>query len=225
MKTEAIKVQQKIITVAGIELLAIKMPEGNYKISLSQLALALHLQPTQLRRLEGLQNLPVVDLKPLQSKGRKGLQSTKAVLLGNAELSDALLELTLKGNQLAGALMKALVKEAFDRRCDQAFGVQKSEKTYEDQTRDFFRQLAKETFHPLMTSKMNGSFPNNRWGTEINNVKKAVGLPLIHCGEYNREQMMLWSDTITRYNCLREMDKSHKQTLVELHRQVVERVA
>lgn len=226
MKTEALKAKEAQVTIAGVTIKGYQLPDGSYKASLSQVLEAFGISrgsATQEIRQRLVPDLATQALKVNRGKGKGSFQVNSVYLLEIELVNKVIRELAKKGNDQALDVLEALANETWQRRFDQAFGVQKTEATYEDQTREFFRQLAKETFHPLLTNKMNGSFPNNRWGTEVNNVKKAVGLPLVNVGDYNREQMMLWSDTITRYNCLREMDKSHRQALVELHRQRLER--
>lgn len=226
MKTEAVKAKVAKITIAGIELEAYQMPEGHYKLSLSQLATALELQPTQLRRLKGLQNAPVESLKVKRGKRFEGLQ---AVLVGTKEISEAAMAFALRGNKLAEALMIALVTEAFERRCDAAFGVKKTEVDYEVQTKEFYRELARKSFHPQLTSAMNGSFANNQWAKEINRFKRAAGLPVDCVDNYSKEELQVWTDAMSRYNCLTNMSNgkvkpmTHNQALEEIKRQRIDR--
>lgn len=217
--TAAINVKQATIDVAGIQLTAFQLPEGHYKLSLSQLADALGLQATQLRRSTALQNLPVQRLKLRVGRRSVPLQ---AVLLGTDEIASALLMFAAKNEKVA-ALLIALVKETFERRCDAAFGCVKTELTYEQGTREFFRELARREFHSKLTLQMVGCFHQSQWGREINAFKKACGLPLVKIDEYDRQQVETWYDGIVRYNCFRMEGATHKQALVKIHRQRIDR--
>lgn len=129
----------------------------------------------------------------------------------------------VENSTMARALFKACAKEAVDRRIDTQLGVTLTEEEREEQTRIFFRELARKSFHPQLTSAMKGSFPNNKWGVEVNRFKAVMGLPADCVDTYGEQELQLWCDGMSRYNCLREQGKTHAQTLIELHRQMLDK--
>lgn len=230
MKTEALKVTVEELTIAGFKLLSYMLSDGSYRFSLSELVKVAGVETKDAaRELAGSnvpQNLAIETVKARQRKG-----SNVPVFRGNLKVylctpeqaAQAWFWLAMQGNKPAAAISQALMAETLQRRLDFAFGVEKTEDTYEEQTKEFFRELARKSFHPQLTSAMNGSFANNRWGAEVNKFKSAAGLPLVCVDDYGKQELELWTDAMSRYNCLTNMGKSHKQALQEITRQRIDR--
>lgn len=233
MKTEAIKAKATDLVIAGIAMLAYQMPEGHYKLSLSQLAEALSVQPTQLRRLSALQNLPITALKVSYSKGLSALQNEQqrrnkgmtmqSVLLSTEDIAKALLEFTLKGNVNAAALMQALVTEAFDRRCDYAFGIKKTEVEYEASLANLYRRLRdehKKQYIPYLTHWTKVDYPNGcamNYKVRTNQLKRAGGFDdCVSVDEMTTEQLLKWNAAEIRYDAFRRAGYWHERALKEI---------
>lgn len=227
MKTEAIKAKEAEVKLAGVTIKGYQLPDGSYRASLSQVLEAFGISRGSdtyaSLGVSGVLDLGVQRLKVARSNGLRGATNINTYLLTTEQLNQVLLAITLRGVKEAGALLVATANETWQRRFDAAFGVEKTELNYDQELRDFFRELARKSFHPKLTAAMNGNIANNRWGTEVNNFKKAAGLRLVCVDEYTKDELESWSDAMSRYNCLVSMGRTHKQALVEIHRQRLDR--
>lgn len=221
MKLKPIKAKETTIIVAGLALDAYQMPEEHYKLSLSQLATKLGLQPTQLRRLPGLQLLPAESLKVKPRAGQSGLR--QAVLLGTAEISEALMEFAIRGNQSAKALMIALATETFEHRCDYAFGIKKTEVQYEASLANLYRRLRdehKKQYIPYLTHWTKVDYPKGsaiNYGVRTNQLKVAAGIRSLSPVDYmTTEELMVWNAAEIRYDAFRRAGYWHERALKEI---------
>ncbi|WP_193892316.1 hypothetical protein [Nostoc sp. LEGE 06077] len=129
------------IEIAGIEVEVFQLPSGEYVMSQTQVTEAIDLQSVYiLRFLESKQSkaLPGNDSEfyTLSVEG-----SNKPInVVPTKVVSDFWLEQVAKGNTKAFALVNACMQEALERRCDNAFGVNKTEQQYEQQTSDRLTQ-------------------------------------------------------------------------------------
>lgn len=229
MKAEAIKAKAADITLAGVTIKGYQLPDNSYRVSLSQVLEAFDISRGRLNNeILGLLGVPqsaIQSLKVARGKGLRGSTNVNVYLLTTEQLNMCLGILATRGVQNAIALLVATANETWQRRFDAAFGVQKTEVNREQELREFFRELARKSYHPQLTSAMVDSVNKGNWAREVNAFKRAVGLPLVCVDNYGKAELELWNDGMSRYNCLRAMDKTHKQALQEIYRQRQDKLA
>jgi hypothetical protein len=132
------KAKRAITAIASIEIEVFQLPNGDYVMSQSQVAIAVDLQGIYvLRFLDEKQpealpgkdywNYKIDTVK--DSQGRGGNRQIKVVSLETA--SAFWLAQAFKGNEKAQALVFACTQESLKRRADIAFGVQETHEQYE----------------------------------------------------------------------------------------------
>ncbi|MBX9257303.1 hypothetical protein H1Q63_25845 [Desmonostoc muscorum CCALA 125] len=128
------KAKRELIQIAGIEVEVFQMPNGEYVMSQTQVAEAVDTARISIVRfweVSGSKPLPGNDseLYRLAVEG-----SNKPINIIPADIvTDYWFEQAFKGNIKAKALVKACAHEALQRRCDNVFGVAKTEYQYEQQ--------------------------------------------------------------------------------------------
>jgi hypothetical protein len=138
MTTKAVRAK---ISIAGIEIEVFQLPDGEYVMSQSQVAEAVDLDAIYIRRFldkERTKYLPgkAFELDTLDVEG-----SNKPInAVPTESVSSFWLEQATKGNNKALALVAACMREALQRRCDNAFSITKTEQQYEQQTADWLEQ-------------------------------------------------------------------------------------
>jgi hypothetical protein len=138
-------------------------------------------------------------------------------MLKTSDLSLLLLWLSNEGNYKAGALLAATLQEALERRIDHALGVVVTEATRDERTKDNFREMARKTFQPELTEWL--KYDENTYGTPanyaraVNQLKRAVKLPLVTVDEYTDDQNSKWYSSLVTYGAYRELGMNHKLAL------------
>lgn len=125
MTIKAVRAQIKL---GDIDLDVFQLPDGEYRMSLSQVAQALDFDPrkgSSFLALEVVKSLTTYALQGSSFKAEDTNQQTKSLTLDAA--STLFVYYATKGNKKAEALSFACVAEALERRADAAFGVQVSE--------------------------------------------------------------------------------------------------
>jgi hypothetical protein len=107
------------------------------------------------------------------------------------------------------AFLIALANETLERRIDSCLNQGKTEESYEDSTREFFRQLSKEVFKPQFTDWLQESDVSVNYGAEVNKMKAAIGLPMTPVEGYSRSELKRWIVGLAKYDGFREEGYSH----------------
>lgn len=125
MTTKAIRTTIKL---GDIDLDVFQLPNGEYRMSLSQVAQALDFDPrkgSSFLALEVVKSLTTYTLQGSSFKSENTNQQIKSLTLDAA--STLFVYYATKGNKKAEALSFACVAEALERRADTAFGIQRTE--------------------------------------------------------------------------------------------------
>ncbi|WP_375501683.1 hypothetical protein [uncultured Nostoc sp.] len=135
------KAKRAMIKIAGIEVEVFQLPDGEYVMSQSQVAIAVKVHKFLMSRfldemwLEGRLHKDYRSHKIPSfndSKGRGGNNNPISIIPIDIA-SEFWAEQAFKGNIKAQALTLACVKEALKRRCDKAFNQVKTEEQYENE--------------------------------------------------------------------------------------------
>ena len=204
------------IVIAGHELLGAVDKDGRYYIVIPELEKALDWRANSARKKLKSKSLETFAGKPLTLGKKKAPHGGMFSVISIKDLSVLLTWAALEGNEKARNLLTATFAESIERRIDAGLGIANDEQKYEDNTREFYRELARRDFRPKLTDAMNGSFPSDQWGKEINLFKSAIGLPQVTVDEYSREQMEAWCRGLTAYNSYRECGLTHRNSLLKL---------
>ena len=204
------------IVIAGQELLGAVDKDGNYYIVVPELEKALTWRANSAREKLASKSLESFAGKALTLGKKKAPHGGMYSVISVKDLSVLLTWAALEGNENARNLLTATFAESLERRIDAGLGIANDEQKYEDNTREFYRELARKNFRPMLTDSMNGSFHSGQWGKEINLFKSALGLPQVNIDEYTHEQIECWSNGIVTYNSYRECGLTHRNSLLKL---------
>jgi hypothetical protein len=138
MTTKAVRAT---VSIAGISVEVFRMPSGEYVMSQTQVAETVNKDQIYIRRF--------LDEKQLQALPGNGFKLDKITVEGSKKPINAVpTEIVSafwgkeagKGNDKALMLVIACAEEAIQRRCDNAFGVTKTEQQYEQQTANWLEK-------------------------------------------------------------------------------------
>lgn len=158
------KAKRASIQIAGIEVEVFQLPNGEYVMSQTQIAKAVEKHDFSISRFltsKHLESLPdnrfQSHITPIEKDwdGQGNRQDIKAVSIDVA--FDYWFEQTIKGNTKAAALARACGQETLQRRCDNAFGIAKTEQQYEQQTSVALSQWQEER---VKLREMHNTFTN-----------------------------------------------------------------
>lgn len=129
-----------------------------------------------------------------------------------------------QGNVEAKAFNKVLRQEAFVRRIDEAFGINKPADRYEGESRrmyDLQRSVAKRSFRPSYTDHLKADNLTN-YPKEVQRLKVSVGLAGgLKVDNMTLEEVQLWVQAQECYDMARMCGKSHNEALVILSKKYV----
>jgi hypothetical protein len=119
-----------------------------------------------------------------------------------------LFELALTGNKPAQVMARDLVGLALTQLFSDAFGLK-----FEKEERQAYlidRQAHREDFHPKFTAwlKLDGC-EGNQYAIEVNNFKRALGLPIASVDTYDSAQLRILDVAYIKYDVLRATGMKH----------------
>ena len=204
------KARVTTINYAGLEFEGLMLPNGKYAIALIQVNEILKLgqqksATTAIKRILGK------DYKV--SKFPTELTKNKVNILTLEEFSKILMLTAFNGNKISQGFMLASTTEKLERVFAKAF----EQKFDEEQAEVKFQarmQHAKQ-FHPIYTSYLKNDNPNRKdYGTQVNNLKRAAGLPIkISVDDYDAEQLIKMNQIEVAYSTLRNIGYDHYKAL------------
>jgi hypothetical protein len=129
-----------------------------------------------------------------------------------------------RGNKTALNWLIALANETLERRIDNALGTPKTEDSYEQNTKAFYRELSRVSFMPKYTfwlkmDEDNDNCPPVNYGLAVNQLKRVAHLPLTTVDEYSKEELYKWADVLSVYNAHRINGSYHKGALALVRKQ------
>jgi hypothetical protein len=204
-----------IVTLVGTALAGAKDDRGNYYISVPSLEDYLGERRNSTREKVASKSLKAALGKGIPL-GKKRVGESYVTFVEAKDFSKYVGWLAKNGHTTALNLCVALVEEAIERRIDSALKVETTEEEYERRTFEFFRELARKSFLPEFTSHLQAAEVVPAYGAEVNNLKRALALPLHSIDSYSHQQIEQWSKGITRYDTLRMQGFGHKRALTTI---------
>jgi hypothetical protein len=135
------KAVRATITIAGISVEVFQLPSGEYVMSQTQVVKAIEAPKTSIIRFLESSEAKAVPSKASELSTLHVEGSVKPI---NVVPTDAVrafwMEQVVKGNAKAFALVSACMQETLERRCDNVFGVTKSEQQYEQQAANWLEK-------------------------------------------------------------------------------------
>jgi hypothetical protein len=128
-----IKAVRTKIKLGDIELDAFKLPDGEYRLSLTQATVALGFDKRRGSDFLGLEVVKTLATYELQGSGFVAEDTNQKIKSLTIDAFTAIvMYYALKGNLLAQAILGACLSEALERRIDAAFGVVRDEEERND---------------------------------------------------------------------------------------------
>ena len=199
------------ITLAGVSI-DMAFDGYSYYVAVPTLEKALGERHNSTREKIVSQSLKALLGKEI-SLGKKRVGSSFVTFMLASDFTKYLGWLANQHHKIATDLVVATALEAIERRTDKALGTVKTEGTYENQTRAFFRELARTSFQPELCSWFEEGQHAVNYGAEVNRFKSALKLPLVPVDNYSTAHMQTWSRGISAYNALRMENYSHTRAL------------
>lgn len=129
-----------------------------------------------------------------------------------------------QGNIEAKAFNKVLRREAFLRRVDEAFGINKPGDRYEGESKrlyDLHREVARKHFRPSYTDYLKTDNITN-YPKEVMRLKSSIGLDKnLKVDDMTMQEVLLWGMAQERYDMARLCGKTHEEALEILRKKYV----
>ena len=200
------------INYAGLEFEGLMLPDGSYRIGLSQLYPLLAVPPRNASRT--VRRLLGKEFQFLQVQSE--LNPKKVNTISLEELTKVIKTLAKRGEEKAWALLEASFTEKIERIFDAAFGKEVEEREREAKFKA--RLQHKKQFRPKFTDwlKADGLIENWEYGKAVNQCKAAANLPLKPVEEYSSEEQERLNEAEVVYNFQRRKGLSHYEALSNL---------
>ena len=184
------------------------LADGNFAIAVPQLQELNFVPPN--RSLKQLETLLGIRFSSHQ-KVRTSLNSKAVNSISLEDFRALIVASANKGNESSITMRDNLVGLSLTQLFSDAFNIK-----FEKEDRQAFlvqRETHKTAFHPLYTSWLQKDGVTTTYGTEVNKLKLAVGLPLIFCGDYDYAQLSKLNRAESAYDCLRKAGLNHQRAL------------
>jgi hypothetical protein len=208
------KARVSSVTIAGRDVECLMLPDGSFRIAVSQVS--------QLLPEFTTPNNALRELKALLGKDSSLLNTTEKILselhsqavrtISLEAFSAVVLELGLRGNETAKDMLRSLSGASLQSIVSHAFGV----KFTQEQTVAFVASRTEhlKNFHPRLTIwfKHDGA-KDKDYPRLVNEFKAHAFLPAKPVSEYSTEELQLANTAEAQYHVLRKAGMTHEQSL------------
>jgi hypothetical protein len=220
----------QLITLLGRELVVGINKDGEYLIGVPSVESSLSMRPNSTREIiasKSFKAIPGIGLalgKNSECKTKLDWNGTR-YSAATVELFIELIKFkALNGNeserQAAMNILMTLAEESIYNRIDGALGKQLSADEIEQRSFASYREKCKKQFRPEFTDSVAAwlqstglSTQEANWAVITNNLKSALGLPLISIDDYTEDQINRWSSGMANYSLLANSGMPHPDIL------------